>query len=63
MENLPWKVDIIQCELGWGQRTDRTHTFTHYKDACDFRNKFNDYNAEHTAPDWYIYATEPYQSA
>lgn len=56
---MPWLVDIIESERGWGQRVDNTKIFTHKDDADAFVKKYNSSNNEKIVPDWYMYAKQP----
>jgi hypothetical protein len=55
-----WKVQIIECEKGWGQRVDEIEEFDSYEEAESFRNGFNSKNNLDYVPDWYMYASDPY---
>lgn len=56
-----WFVDVIESERGWGQTLDSTESFTTLEEAKKFQEEFNKRNTAATAPDWYMYATDPYQ--
>lgn len=53
-----YRVDIIESESGWGQRTDESILFVEKVDAEKY---VKDYNRRHntatTVPDWYMAAT------
>ena len=57
-----YRVDLIESERGWGQRTDETVYFTgpnSKKEAVNYVNEYNSHNTATSVPDWYMYATEP----
>lgn len=56
-----WKVEIIEFELGWGQKVEDVIFFDNKKDAAAFVSEFNSANIEDIwhVPIWYIYATRP----
>lgn len=56
-----WRVNIIESEQGWGQRIDEVKTFGEdYNKAKQFRDEYNAKNNLDEAPDWYMYASDPY---
>lgn len=56
-----FRVDLVESERGWGQRTDSTKEFDSLKDANEFVKSFNSQNTEASVPDWYMYASSPYE--
>ena len=50
------KVEIIESESGWGQRTDEIMTFPNMEAAEKYVKKFNKCNNKSAVPDWYMYA-------
>lgn len=56
-----WMVDIIESERNWGQRVDERKEFHDLEKAKKFVKEFNSENKEDTVPDWYMYASEPYE--
>jgi hypothetical protein len=58
---MKYAVQIIESERGWGQRVDETKTFKSLKKAKAFQEKFNKQNNLPYVPDWYMYASEPFQ--
>lgn len=54
-----WKVEIIECERGWGQRDGGVKFFDNQQEAEAFVQEFNSTNIEDDVPDWYMYATRP----
>lgn len=58
-----WKVQIIESERGWGQRVDEVKKFDDEVSAKNFAKEFNAQNNLDYVPDWYMYATEPYEHA
>jgi hypothetical protein len=57
--NTMYKVDLIESERGWGQRTDETKYFETEKEALAFVKEYNSANTATRVPDWYMYAAEP----
>lgn len=58
---MPWKVDIIESERGWGQRVEETHDFENSRlKAIEFRKEYNKRNNLPEVPDSYTYAGQPY---
>jgi hypothetical protein len=55
--NFKFKVEIVESERGWGQRTDEIKEFDTYEEARDYIKEFNSKNTEESVPDWYMYAT------
>ena len=51
-----YKVEIIESERGWGQRTDEIKYFDTEPDALKFVEEFNRSNNLEVAPDWYMVA-------
>jgi hypothetical protein len=70
-EIVIFSVDIIESELGWGQRVDEVKTFDSkdygndadkaYEAAAKFVKEYNSKNNLLAVPNWYMYATEPVQ--
>ena len=58
-----WKVEIIECEHGWGKKVEEVKFFDNQKDADVFVSEFNSTNIEDDVPDWYMYATRPVRIA
>lgn len=56
-----WKVQIIESERGWGQRVDEIKEFKTLEEAKTFVTEFNSHNNLDFPPDWYMFATRPYQ--
>ena len=56
-----WLVDIIESERGWGSKVDETKEFTDYDEAKAFVKRYNADNNLPEVPDWYMYATMPYE--
>lgn len=50
------KVNIIESELGWGQKIDEVKEFDTLELAEAFVTEFNSRNTEDTVPDWYMRA-------
>ena len=63
---MPWLVNIIESERGWGQKVDETYNFGPDGDdreaALQFVKEQNAQNNLPSAPDIYWYATEPHWS-
>ena len=57
---MPWFVDIVESERGWGQRIEDTERFPSKEKAENFVKQFNSQNDKQEVPDWYMYATTPY---
>ena len=51
-----FKVQIIESERGWGQKTDSIEEFDTYEQAVARIKDFNKDNNEDKVPDWYMYA-------
>jgi hypothetical protein len=56
-----WKVDLVESEAGWGQRVDEVKEFDTFEQALKYKASFNAGNTLGYVPDWYMYATAPYQ--
>jgi hypothetical protein len=56
-----WKVQIIESERGWGQKVEEIRKFSTLEEANQFKKEFNAENDLDYVPDWYMYASEPYQ--
>jgi hypothetical protein len=56
-----WKVDLVESEAGWGQRVDEVKEFDTFEQALKYKGSFNAGNTLDYVPDWYMYATDPYQ--
>ncbi len=54
-----WRVDIIESERGWGQRTDEIKFFDSEDEAKEFVVEYNKENNKPVVPDWYMYASSP----
>ena len=50
------KVEIIESELGWGQKVDSTKEFPNREKAVEFCEKYNAQNNLPEVPEWYMYA-------
>ena len=50
------KVEIIEYELGWGQKVDSTKTFPNREKAVEFCEKYNAQNNKPVTPEWYMAA-------
>ena len=46
-----WKVQIIESELGWGQRVDEVKEFDSLEKANEFVKEFNSHNNLQCVPD------------
>ena len=53
---VAYRVGIIESERGWGQKLDESRFFDTETDALSFCKKYNTYNTEEVAPDWYMQA-------
>lgn len=52
-----FKVDIIESELGWGQKVDETKYFDSKPEAEKFIKDYNEeHNSQASVPSWYMYA-------
>ena len=52
-----YKVVIIECERGWGQRVEDTFYYDNAEEAKAFCKDYNDrHNPPGPAPDWYMVA-------
>ena len=51
-----FKVEIIECERGWGQKIDEVKYFASKEEAEEFCKEYNKDNNKPTVPDWYMYA-------
>ena len=51
-----FRVDLIECERGWGQKIDETKYFDNEVEARRYVAEFNAKNTETRVPDWYMYA-------
>lgn len=57
---MPWYVQIIESEAGWGQRVDETLDFGEDREAAvEYVREFNRKNTESSTPDWYMRAEAP----
>lgn len=56
---MPYYVQIIESERGWGQKVDDTLYFTSKVNADHFVREYNKQNNLPTAPDWYMMAEAP----
>lgn len=56
---MPYKVNIMESERGWGTKVDETKYFDSQFEAEDFVERFNARNNKDIVPDWYMYATTP----
>lgn len=56
---VKYRVDLIESERGWGSKIDESKYFDELPEAEAFVVEFNSANNELTAPDWYMYATNP----
>lgn len=55
-----YRVDIIESERGWGQRTDESIYFVEKVDAEKYVKDYNGrHNTASSVPDWYMAATSP----
>jgi hypothetical protein len=53
----PFKVHMIESEIGWGRKLDRVLSFPTEAKAKAYVKKYNDkYNNEPVVPSWYIIA-------
>ena len=52
----PYKVIIIEYELGWGSEVDEVKYFDNEQEAKDFCKEFNAKNDKGYVPDWYMRA-------
>jgi hypothetical protein len=58
--NAVCRVEIIERERGWGQKTLDTLYFDDWADALNYIKKYNSENDPGPAPDYYIQAEGPY---
>ena len=56
---MKFRVVIMESERGWGLRIDEVKMFETLEEAKAYRKKFNSHNDKPSAPDWYMYATQP----
>ena len=56
-----WYVNIIESELGWGQKVVEVKSFETEEEANKFVTEFNAENNKDYVPSWYMYATPPYR--
>lgn len=57
-----WGVDMLESELGWGQKIDDTYYFLSHEDACEYVRRYNkEFNSRDVTPSWYIMAMTPYE--
>lgn len=54
-----YKVVLIESERGWGSKIDEIKYFDTPEEVGEFVKKFNSYNTQTVAPDWYMYAEGP----
>lgn len=59
---MPWCVDIIESERGWGMRVDETLVFGEDREVAEtYVREYNGkYNTATVVPDWYMAAQAPY---
>lgn len=58
---MPYKVIILECERGWGQKVDDIEFYSTFDKAKQRVDEFNRiHNTEPSAPDWYMVAQGPY---
>lgn len=51
-----YRVNIIESEIGWGQKIDEVKYFDKELEAKKFVEDFNSANDKIHVPDWYTYA-------
>lgn len=56
---MPFSVDLLESERGWGQKIDDTVYFHYRENAENFVKEFNSTNTETKTPDWYMIALKP----
>lgn len=56
--NIVCKVDIIESELGWGQKIDETIYFDDEEEARKYAEDYNKLNnpPRDSTPEWYMFA-------
>lgn len=64
MQEVYFKVDIIESERGWGSKVEATYYFKTSSSAEKFKEKYNASNKEDfekttIVPDWYMQAEDP----
>lgn len=57
---MKFKINIIESERGCDQRIDSSEIFETWKEAVEFRDKFNSETNLEFVPDWYMIAEGPY---
>jgi hypothetical protein len=53
---MPYLVNIIESERGWGRRVDSERIFATRAAAEKFIAEYNSQNTASSAPDWYMQA-------
>jgi hypothetical protein len=53
---MPFIVEIIESESGWGQKLDGIRGFRTEQAAKNYITKYNASNNLPYVPDWYMYA-------
>lgn len=61
---MPWRVDILEYERGWGSRVDDQEFFATQEEAATFVKKYNKpnhdkWNKTKSVPEWYMAASDP----
>lgn len=56
---MPWAVEIIEAERGWGTKVDSIVYFNDREKADAWVKDYNKCNTAATAPDWYMQASTP----
>jgi len=57
-----WRVEIVESERGFGQKTDRIMYFrgNEKRKATQYVRSYNNKNTSTVVPDWYMRADGPY---
>lgn len=58
---MKFLINIIESELGWGQKIDERKHFDSYEEAVRFRDAYNAENNLPYVPAWYMYAEGPFE--
>lgn len=62
-KELPWKVNVIESEAGWGRKIDEVRYFETKDKAITFKDEFNSHNTSTTVPSWYMVAEGPFPNS
>lgn len=62
---MPWCVDVIESESGWGSRVDETIIFGKNEEDQEAAQRYSEgynkkYNSSKDTPGWYMMTGRPY---